>query len=160
MDGELTLRLATADDDEALLSLDTGEAGTGFPSVFARERDSFFGSHTPSDTLVAEVDDTVVGYLTLTHPTRLPENAHVWAIEGFTVHPSWRRRGIGKALLDEAAREARRRGGRKLSLGVLSTNPGAQRVYRAAGFEVEGIQRGEFLIDGVAVDGIVMAHPL
>lgn len=160
MDGELTLRLATADDDADLLALDTGEPGTGFPSVFSRERSSFFGSASPSDTLVAEVDGSVVGYLTLTHPTRLPENAHVWAIEGFTVHPSWRRRGIGRALLDEAAREARRRGGRKLSLRVLSTNLGAQAVYEAAGFRTEGILRGEFVIDGTVVDDVVMAHPL
>jgi ribosomal protein S18 acetylase RimI-like enzyme len=160
VDGELTLRLATADDDADLLELDTGEAGTGFPSVFSRERSSFFGSATPSDTLVAEVDRSVVGYLTLTHPTRLPENAHVWAIEGFAVDPSWRRHGIGSALLDEAAREARRRGGRKLSLRVLSTNAGARTVYEAAGFQTEGVLRGEFVIDGVLVDDVVMAHPL
>ncbi len=160
MDGALTVRAATPDDDATLLALDTGEAGTGFPSVFARERSSFFGSAEAADTLVAEVDGSVVGYLTLTHPTRLPENAHVWSIEGFTVRPDWRGRGVARALLDEAGREAARRGGRKLSLRVLSTNPRARAAYEAAGFEVEGVLREEFVIEGESVDDVLMARPL
>jgi ribosomal protein S18 acetylase RimI-like enzyme len=160
MDGRLSLRPATPDDDAALLALDVGEPGTGFPSVFARERDSFFGTYEPSATLVAVLDSDVVGYLTLTHPTPLPENAHVWQVEGFTVRPEVRGRGVGSALLDEAARTARSAGGTKLSLGVLATNPVARAVYEKAGFTVEGVQVGEFVIDGEPVDSLLMARPL
>jgi ribosomal protein S18 acetylase RimI-like enzyme len=160
VDGRLSLRPATTDDDASLLALDVGEPGTGFPSVFARERDSFFGAHEPSATIVAVLDAVVVGYLTLTHPTALPENAHVFAVEGFTVRADLRGRGIGRALLDEAARTARAAGGTKLSLGVLSSNPTAQSVYEKSGFTVEGVQVSEFVIDGAPVDGVLMARPL
>lgn len=160
MDGRLSLRPATPDDDAALLALDVGEPGTGFPSVFARERDSFFGSHERASTLVAVLDSDVVGYLTLTHPTSLPENAHVWQVEGFTVRMGLRGRGVGSALLAEAARTARTAGGTKLSLRVLSTNPLARAVYEKAGFGVEGVLVAEFVIDGDPVDDVLMARPL
>jgi ribosomal protein S18 acetylase RimI-like enzyme len=157
---DATIRPATPADDSALLALDIGEPGTGFPSVFARERTSFFGSAEPSSTLVAEVDGAVVGYLTLTHPTSLPENAHVVAIEGFTVHPERRGSGVAQALLAEAAATARRQGGTKLSLRVLSVKARARSVYEAAGFVVEGVLAGEFVIDGHVVDDVLMAMAL
>ena len=160
MDGRLTIRPATADDDTALLALEIGEPGTGFPSVLARRPTTFFASSSPSDTLVAVQDGLVVGYVTLTHPTPLPENAHVSAIEGFTVAPTWRGRGVGRALLDAAVEEARRRGSRKVSLRVLATNEQARRVYAAAGFVVEGVLRDEFVIDGHPVDDVLMAMAL
>jgi ribosomal protein S18 acetylase RimI-like enzyme len=156
----LTIRAASAADDAALLRLDVGEPGTGFPSVFSRERTTFFGSADPSATLVAEQEGDLVGYLTLTHPTPLPENAHVFAIEGFTVHPAHRGTGVGRALLNEAADTARRRGGTKLSLRVLSVNARARRAYEAAGFTVEGVLVGEFVIDGERVDDVLMATAL
>jgi ribosomal protein S18 acetylase RimI-like enzyme len=128
--------------------------------VFSRERPTFFGSAEPSSTLVAERDGDIVGYLTLTHPTALPENAHVFAIEGFTVDPQHRGTGVGHALLDEAAAAARRMGGTKLSLRVLSVNTRARRVYEAAGFSVEGVLVGEFVIEGRRVDDVLMAQAL
>jgi RimJ/RimL family protein N-acetyltransferase len=160
VDGRLTVRPATPDDDAALLALDAGEPGTGFPSVFTRSRTTFFGSSARADTLVADSDGVVVGYVSLTHPTPLPENAHVSALEGFTVAPAWRGRGVGAALLDAAVDEARRRGARKLSLRVLATNERARRRYAAAGFVVEGVLRDEFVIDGRTVDDVLMAMTL
>jgi ribosomal protein S18 acetylase RimI-like enzyme len=160
MDGRLSIRPATLHDDDALLRLDVIEPGTGFPSVAARQRSSFFGANDPSQTLVAEVDGTVVGYLSLRHPTPLPENAHVFSVEGFTVEPAHRGRGIGRALLDAAAAHARARGGTKLSLRVLGSNPRARRVYEAAGFAVEGVLAGEFVIDGSPTDDVIMGRRL
>jgi ribosomal protein S18 acetylase RimI-like enzyme len=159
VDGRLTVRPATAHDDAALLELDS-EPGTGFPSVLARERTSFFTSTAPADTIVAVLDGELVGYLCLGHPTPLPENAHVSAVEGFTVAPTWRGRGVGRALLDAAVAEARRRGSAKISLRVLSTNERARQVYAGAGFTVEGVLRGEFVIDGRPVDDVLMAMAL
>lgn len=160
MDRGLTVRPATHDDDDALLDLDIGEPGTGFPSVFARERTTFFGTGDPSATLLAERDGRVIGYLTLRHPTPLPENAHVFCIEGFTVHPTARGQGVGRALLEQAAATARARGGTKLSLRVLATNSRARSLYSAAGFVVEGVLVDEFVIDGRPVDDVLMSRPL
>lgn len=53
------------------------------------------------------------------------------------VLPAARGRGIGHALLDRTAREARGRGAERLVLEVRSTNP-ALALYAAAGFEQIG----------------------
>ena len=39
-------------------------------------------------------------------------------------------------------------------------NPGARRLYERAGFVVEGVLRGEFVLDGVPVDDVLMARYL
>lgn len=135
MDGRLNVRLATHDDDPALLALDVGEPGAGFPSVDCRERTSFFGQADPSATIVA-------------------------GFEGFAVAPQRQGAGVGRARLDHARATARRRGGAKLSLRVLSTNPRAIALYEAAGFTVGGVLAAEFVIDGERVDDLLMAVTL
>ena len=45
--------------------------------------------------------------------------------------------GAGRALVEAAVADARRRGARKLTLRVFAANAGARRLYEAAGFEVE-----------------------
>jgi ribosomal protein S18 acetylase RimI-like enzyme len=158
---DLTVRPATAADDAALRGLDAiaWDPGTGFPSVQAQQRPAFFSADDdPAHTLVADRGGTVVGYVRTRPPTPLPENAHVWGIEGFAVHPAERGRGTGAMLLDALARQAAAAGIRKLSLRVLATNERAQRVYARAGYEVEGVLRGEFVIAGQAVDDVLMAR--
>jgi ribosomal protein S18 acetylase RimI-like enzyme len=65
---------------------------------------------------------------------------------------------VARALLAEAAAEARRRGGTRLSLGVFSTNMPARALYAAAGYEVETVRRGLFRIGGRDVDDIEMVR--
>ena len=62
--------------------------------------------------------------------------------------------------MEAAVEEARRRGATKLSLRVLGHNQGARRVYERCGFHVEGVLTGEFVLDGVAVDDVLMARTL
>jgi len=50
------------------------------------------------------------------------------------VHPAYRRRGIGRALLADLVAEAARRGCDEVLLEVHATNPAATAMYRAAGF--------------------------
>ena len=119
-----------------------------------------FGRHDPDDVLVAELDGAVVGYLTLARPTPLASNAHVWQIQGLAVHPDAQGRGVARALLRSGAEEAGRRGGRRLTLRVLGTNDAAQRLYASEGYAVEGVLRGEFLLDGQEVDDVLMARRL
>lgn len=162
MDDHLTVRSATSRDDAALLTLDAAawDPGTGFPSVQERPRTSFFADAEPAGTLVAERDGRILGYLSSAPPTALPENAHVAAISGLAVDPRHRGEGVGRQLLSECVRRARHRGATKVSLRVLATNEAAMRVYRAAGFEVEGVLAGEFVVDGEPVDDVLMARSL
>ncbi len=117
-----------------------------------------FAQHGPDDTQVAVVDDVVVGYVVLGRPTGLPANAHVWAIEGLAVHPDAQGHGIGRRLVEAGIEEARRRGGSRVTLRVLAGNAAARALYEAAGFVVEGVLVGEFVLEGVEVDDVLMAR--
>ena len=81
-------------------------------------------------------------------------------IKGLTVAPEHRRRGVGRALMQAAIRAAREAGARKLTLRVLGHNPDARSLYSACGFEVEGVLREFFYLDGRYVDDVLMALPL
>ena len=67
---------------------------------------------------------------------------------------------MGQALLAAAYEQARARGASKLSLRVLATNTAACALYQSAGFQIEGVLRGEFRIGDDDVDDIVMARYL
>lgn len=59
-------------------------------------------------------------------------------ITTLAVHPDYRRRGIGAWLLLNLVERARERGVVRLTLEVRVSNHGAQRLYEAFGFRVEG----------------------
>ncbi|TDQ45647.1 acetyltransferase (GNAT) family protein [Actinorugispora endophytica] len=86
-----------------------------------------------------------------------PSAAHVQELRSLAVAPEARRRGAGRALLSAARDLAARRGARKLVLRVLGGNTGALALYRSAGYEVEGVLKGLFLLDGRPVDDVLMA---
>ncbi|MCF7222184.1 GNAT family N-acetyltransferase [Marilutibacter chinensis] len=66
--------------------------------------------------------------------------------------------GLGARLLQAAVEEARRRGSRRLALGVYAGNVRAQAFYRRAGFAVVGERR--FQIGERQYDDAVMARDL
>ncbi len=159
MTGNGTIRPATPDDDDRLAYVDAAAADPGTYVVPPKSGERFFGGGTvPGEILVGELDGRIVGYVKVRPPTPLPSNAHVLQVQGLAVAPEARRRGVARMLLAAAAEEARRRGATKLSLRVLGSNPSAQALYRSCGFEVEGVLRGEFRIDGVEVDDVLMAR--
>lgn len=152
----------SGDDAAALKALD---AATWSPIVTPGPRPSaeapFFGpDDDPGNYLVAVLDGTVAGYVKLGPPTPLESNKHVLMIKGLAVDPARRRCGVARALIEAAAAEASKREARRLTLRVLGPNTGAQALYESCGFEVEGIQREEFLLDGQYVDDVLMARRL
>jgi len=156
-----TIRFATEDDERRLAALDRATWSPAVAPVPLWGEDvDFFAREPPEDVLVAEVDGGVAGYVKLRRPTDLPSNRHVRQVNGLAVDPAAQRRGVGRALLVAVVEEARRRGARRLTLHVLATNTGARALYAACGFEVEGVRRGEFLLDGEYVDDVLMAVSL
>lgn len=160
----IAVRPAEPADEEALAALDLAawswlhspaprpDSGSGW---------TFFNERTrPADVLVATVEGAVAGYVKLGRATPLEASDHVRTINGLVVADDFRRRGVGRALLDAAAAEARERGARRLTLRVLGPNEAARQLYQSAGFVVEGVQRGEFVIDGREVDDVLMALDL
>jgi ribosomal protein S18 acetylase RimI-like enzyme len=156
------VRPARAADSEALMRIDRATwSWLSSPAPRPADELPFFHERVQTkDVLVAEVDGEVAGYVKLTHPTPLPASRHVIRINGIAVSPEFQRRGVGRALLAAAADEARRRGARKLTLGVFGPNEAARKLYESCGFRVEGIQREEFFVEGRYVDDILMALDL
>ena len=157
-----TIRPAREEDDAALRSLDSATwSWTVSPTPAPPHGKPFFGATSrPEDGLVAEVGDAVAGYVMLGPPLPLDSNRHVVEIRGLAVDPAHQGHGIGRLLVDAAVHTASARGARRLTLRVLAPNASARALYESCGFEVEGILREEFLLDGRYVDDVLMALDL
>jgi ribosomal protein S18 acetylase RimI-like enzyme len=161
-DIRLSIRRAVESDDAALLEIDqtSWDATSGFPSYQEAIRDSFFARSGPEAHLVAEYDGEVVGYLRLQDKYPFPEGEGVLTINGLAVAYAHRGVGVASTLLEAAAAEGKRRGARKISLHVHSTNTIARRLYERHGYVVEGIHPNEFFIEGTFIDAVDMAKML
>jgi ribosomal-protein-alanine N-acetyltransferase len=128
--------------------------------VLAIERASF---HTPwsraafryeltenrvARCLVARLHERVVGYLCMW------EIGHEIHVTNLAVHPSFRRRGIGRQLLAPLLDEGRRRGIALVLLEVRPTNAEALALYESLGFRVIGRRKGYYFDTGE--DALVM----
>lgn len=77
---------------------------------------------------------------------------------GMGVHPDFRGEGIGHLLLERALRHARTCRLEKVELTVFASNLIAVKLYEQSGFEVEGIKRRSYKLDGVYDDVLMMAR--
>ncbi len=59
-------------------------------------------------------------------------------IASIAVLPGWRRRGIGRSLLEKCESELRRRNLRKFTLEVDTTNEAALALYSSEGYQIIG----------------------
>ena len=164
----IVIRGAKAEDAAALVGL--GEAvgreeggwllsSNGWRSV-AEERRYLRALKRYADAAVyvAEDSDTIVGRLSLARDPN-PASRHV-ADLGLMVAATHRRRGIGRALLEQAVTWARGADIRKLELHVFPWNEPAIVLYERFGFEREGLRREHYRRDGEYVDAILMAYRL
>ncbi|MFE4594721.1 GNAT family N-acetyltransferase [Streptomyces laurentii] len=159
----IRIREAVVGDERVLGELDR-ETWSPLHAVLPRPepgRAFFDERHVPAHYLVAEAADPgVVGYVRVVPSTPLACNAHVRQIQGLVVDPAARGRGVARALIRAAGERARAEGATRLTLGVLGHNAPARALYVSEGFAVEGVQPGEFLLDGAYVDNILMGRAL
>jgi ribosomal protein S18 acetylase RimI-like enzyme len=155
----MEIRFARADDIARLEALDARAWDPGTrPFPAEQPPDRVFGDPVPlEDVLVAEMDGDVAGYVMIGARIPIPANRHVGRIMAVAVDPRWRRRGLGRALLQAAEREAAGRGYRKLTLTVLGCNQPAIALYTSLGYAIEGRLVDEFELDGALVDDLFMA---
>jgi len=66
------------------------------------------------------------------------DEAHILS---FAVHPDYRRRGVGQAMMEGVLDAAQRLGLRTASLEVRVSNTGAIRLYEKVGFRIAAIRR-------------------
>jgi ribosomal protein S18 acetylase RimI-like enzyme len=156
----MNVRPANENDDAALLAIDTATWTPAVsPAPAPADRTSFFSDGTDG-YLVAEVDGVVSGYVSLHQNIPLPSHTHVLEINGLAVSPEAQGRGVGQHLVEAAVRAAAQQGATKVTLRVLGPNTSARRLYERCGFAVEGVLRGEFILDGHPVDDVLMARHL
>ena len=157
----VTIRVASPVDEPPLTDLEAATwstaASPGPPPDPARR---FFDHSAPADVLVAVDGEEIVGSLILGPWSPLASARHTVAIKGLAVTPARQGEGIGSLLLAAAIERCREEGKRRLVLRVLSSNPGALRLYEGHGFVIEGVHREAFLIDGAYVDDLTMALDL
>lgn len=158
----MDIRPARGEDDAALLAIDTATWTSAVsPAPMPTDRTSFFSERNlPDDFLVAEVDGVVSGYVSLHQIIPLDSHAHVRQVTGLAVDPKAQGRGVGRGLVEAAVAAAAQQGATKVTLRVLGPNTGAQRLYERCGFVVEGVLKGEFILDGQLVDDLLMAYYL
>lgn len=110
--------------------------------------------------LVAEIDGRVVGYCYLAHYR--PRYAYRFTLEdSIYLHPDYAGKGIGKALLSEAIRQAEQAGFRQL-IAVIgnSENAGSLQLHRALGFAITGTLKAVGFKHGRWVDTVIMQKML
>lgn len=161
-----TIREARPDDASALVAL--AAAISSEPEGWLISTDGWRGigeerrylkalRRYPHAAVFVVVDgDELVARLSLARDVH-PASAHV-ADLGLMVAASHRRRGIGRALLDQAVDWSRRVGVRKLELHVFPWNQPAILLYESYGFEREGYRRRHYVRDDEEVDAILMAY--
>lgn len=110
----------------------------GFPPELADHVYTVFRD-PDRDILVAEEEGEIRGFAVL-HEIRRPENPfmferHFLDVDEFGVDEAYRRRGVGRALIERAKAIARDRGFDRLELNMWEFNQGALEFYEALGFE-------------------------
>lgn len=163
------IRPAEAADAEAMVALArevTSEEGgwllasSAWRTVSEERRYVRTVQHHPDAALfVAELDGEIVGRLSLTRDPQ-PASKHV-ADLGLMVASSYRRRGIGSALMTAAEGWAARAGVSKLELHVFPHNAAAIALYEKCGYVREGLRRAHYAReDGTLLDAVLMAKRL
>lgn len=109
----------------------------------SREKESTSLDHTISVT-ARKADGTLIGYLRI-----LTDHAYIFYILDVMVDPEWRKRGIGKHLMQAAVDQCKAGGFIKI---FLTSIPGTEPFYQQFGFK-EGMSpvltmRGEDYEDG------------
>src|SRR5215469_1847924 len=125
----LTLRLARPEEHDELEDLQR-RASLELPEYREQLLDNPDAIYLPEgqiangQVIVAEIAGEIAGFAAVVGGE----------LDGLFVEPDLWGHGIGRALIDAATREARRRG---LALKVIA-NPRARRFYESCGFSVEG----------------------
>ncbi|OCA86263.1 GNAT family N-acetyltransferase [Bacillus sp. FJAT-27986] len=157
----MVIRSSRIEDYEQLIELENliwNYTNTPMPIVWESVAD--YAQHFPPGSMFVAIEDgRVAGYMSVKYPTPLESNCHVWEM-AIGVHPDFQGKSIGSKLLQFLDEEGKKRGIRKISLRVLSTNTPAISFYKRNGYIEQGVLKGEFFLNGQYVDDILMYKEL
>ena len=116
----------------------------------------------PFETVGAFVNDEIVVSAALCRMAESPFDPDLrnwFGLAAVVVHPQFRGRGFGKALLRECLARAEQQGGTGILLEVNTPNP-AMALYEALGFEIWNVYEGAYMHEGTRMDTVSMRKRL
>lgn len=137
-EGSLRFRpLTTADMDEVMVIERTSYRDPWSTGFFLQELQV-----ACARSILAECDGAIIGYVLY---WLLPGGVD---IHNIAVHVDFRRRGLGRVLLERVVADARRQSALRVTLEVRKSNLAAHKLYESAGFATTGIRKGYYSDDG------------
>jgi ribosomal-protein-alanine N-acetyltransferase len=118
------------------------------------EKQSFTTPWSPESLLKDVADNRLATYIVAKADGKVVAYAGFWLIfdeahiMNIAVRKEYRAKGIGKAILDELLKKARRQGAASVGLEVRENNAVAIRMYENAGFVKNGIRKGYYTDTG------------
>ena len=156
----ITVREANEDDAVAIKNIVNGVASEKYYVVPERSREDWDEAireikNRKGLIIVAQFDGKTVGMAHLVGG-KFDKNKHVGFL-GISILRGFRRIGVGTAVMNYTIEWAKKQKGlEKISLTVFSTNNTAINLYRKFGFEIEGMSKKQYKIEGKYIDEIVM----
>ena len=103
-------------------------------STFAQDIANVHGRRTHGEILVAEVDERIVGTVTIYRGWRGAQEGAV-SVRLLAVHPNARGFGVGRAILEWVAEEGRREGRKRVVLTTMPVMDSMRELTDSMGFE-------------------------
>lgn len=146
----MTLML-TLDQETKHMMYEPGERKTDEKQMRTRIENML---HSGSMIFVSEEADDLTGFLLVDRgqPKRIQHTGYI--VIG--IKESHHRKGLGKALFEEAINWSRAEGIHRLSLTVKVDNHAGISLYEKIGFEIEGVKKDSMIVDGSYVDEYYM----
>ncbi len=111
--------------------------------------------HKNNFLLLAKIVGKITGYASVQR-LNMPYEDHAGSIE-VTVHPEYKRRGIGSKLLQVGVESARNKGFKRLVWNVLADDKARRRLLDRSRFQLEGIRRKAINMHGKLKDEALYA---
>ena len=156
----VTVREANEDDALAIKNIVNSVASEKYYVVPERSREDWDEAireikNRKGLIIVAEANDRIVGMAYLVRG-KFEKNKHVGFL-GISVLKGKRGIGVGEAMMKYMMEWSQQQDElEKISLTVFSTNKAAINLYRKFGFEIEGINKKQYKIEGKYIDEIMM----
>jgi len=93
-----------------------------------------------SEIYIAKLKNQIVGVYVL-----CPVNSELVEIKNIAVEEKFQGNGIGKLLLDDAFKLAKRKGYKELIIGTANSSVGQLYLYQKSGFEISNIKMNFFI---------------
>jgi len=157
---KFTVRAANEDDAEAIKNVVNSVASEKYYVVPEHSREDWDEAireikNRKGLIITAQVDERTIGMAHLVRG-KFEKNKHVGFL-GISIVNEFRGMGIGTAMMNYIIEWARRQKGlEKISLTVFSTNEAAINLYRTFGFQIEGMSKKQYKIEGKYIDETIM----